>query len=62
MIIYKHCLKILKKNNSGYEIRHFPFLDLGEIRLVLDELNSYVTLSSGRLVRQLKRRDKNAYK
>ena len=43
-------------------MRHFPFLDLGEIRRVLDELNSYVTLLSGRLVRQLKRRDKNAYK
>ena len=37
-------------------------LDLGEIRRVLDELNSYVTLLSGRFVRQLKRRDKNAYK
>ena len=40
---------------------HF-FSDLGEIRRVLDELNSYVTLLSGRLVRQLKRRDKNAYR
>jgi hypothetical protein len=37
-------------------------LDLGEIRRVSDELSSYVTLLSGRLVRQLKRRDKNAYK
>ena len=50
------------KSTSGYKISHFPFLDLGEIRRVLDELNSYVTLLSGRLVRQLKRRDKNAYK
>ncbi|XP_046840590.1 TBC1 domain family member 30-like [Xenia sp. Carnegie-2017] len=36
--------------------------DVGEIRRVLDELNSYVTLLSGRLVRHLKRRDKNAYR
>lgn len=35
---------------------------MGEIRRVLDELNSYVTLLSGRLVRHLKRRDKNAYR
>ena len=41
---------------------NFVHPDITEIRRVLEELSSYVTLLSGRLVRQLKRRDKNAFK